>query len=105
MFKGLFRAITLLLKKGLVSVGRSVLDAGSRTLKYVSESDTSIRDALKGEVIHTFYPRNLINRITNKRKATSQPAHSRSKVARKATVTTQKRISDAPRFSKKKETP
>ena len=102
LFKGLFRTVTPMLKKGLVSVGRSVLDAGSRALKDVSENNTSIKDAFKKEAIETFHPRNVINRTVNKRKATSSASPSRSKVPRKTTTTkatARKKISDAPHFS------
>ena len=46
LFRGLFRTIAPVLKKGLVNVGQHVLKAGSNPLKDVSSNNTSIKDAM-----------------------------------------------------------
>ena len=47
LFRGLFRTIAPVLKKGLVRVGQHALKAGSNALEDISSNNTSIKDALK----------------------------------------------------------
>ena len=95
-FGGFFRAIAPMAKKGLLSVGKSLLNAGARALEDVRDNQTSVKEAIKKQAVQTFKPSKIINRAGKRRTLITKSKSSKKKVARGAKK--QKRISDAPRL-------
>ena len=77
LFKGLFRTVSPMLKKGLLYAGKHALEAGARALDDVRENDTTITEALKTQA--RAIPRNIINRSGVKRKADNSKPTSKRK--------------------------
>ena len=68
LFRGLFRTIAPVLKKGLVRVGQHALKAGSNALEDVATNNTSIKEALKKHVKNEIQLVNPINRLLAQKK-------------------------------------
>jgi hypothetical protein len=105
LFRGLLKTIAPMAKRGLLSVGKAALNAGARALEDVRDNDTTVKEALKKQAVQTFHPRNVINRTLKKRKATSSPAPTQVKVAKRVKrgrggAVKKKTIADAPRLSR-----
>ena len=77
LFRGIFRTVSPLLKKGLLYVGKHALEAGARALDDVRENDATIKEALKTQA--RAIPQNIINRGNTKRKAASSKPKSKGK--------------------------
>jgi len=85
LLKGLLKAAMPMVKKGLLHVGKRVLNAGSNALQDVSENKASLKDALKNRALEQLHPANLINSGARKRKSTTPNKPSRRKVKKTQT--------------------
>lgn len=63
LFRGLFRTVAPMLKKGLTHIGKRALTAGANALTDISENNTSIKDAFKKQAKAEIRALNPINRI------------------------------------------
>ena len=81
LFKGLLKAAMPMVKKGLLNVGKRVLNAGAMALQDVSENKATMREALKNRALEQVQPvLNNINRSATKRKSTTPKKTSAGKV-------------------------
>ena len=77
--RAFLKTIAPVAKRGLLSLGKAALNAGARALEDVRDNDTSVKEALKKQAVNTFHPRNIIKRVANKRKSSSQSTQSKEK--------------------------
>ena len=95
LFRGLFRTVSPLLKKGLLYAGKTALDAGARALDDVRENDTTVKQALLTEA--RAIPQNIINRSGVKRKASkSSPTPKRKPPSKRKPPAKKKKIQNIP---------
>ena len=85
LFKGLLKAAMPMVKKGLLHVGKRVLNAGSNALQDVSENKASLKDALKNRALEQLPGFNSINSGARKRKSTTPNKPSRRRVKKTQT--------------------
>ena len=99
-FGGFFRAIAPIAKKGLLSVGKSLFNAGARALEDVRDNQTSVKDALKKQALQTLSlrPSNAINRGRKRKRPITNSKSLKRKVPPPRRKKKRNALSDAPRL-------
>ena len=83
LFRGLFRTVAPMLKKGLTHVGKRALTAGANALSDISENNTPIKEALKKQVKSELNSLNPINMMQSMNAVSSKKTRKRAATPKK----------------------